>query len=110
MVTTTTTTHKPLTRQERMAYRAKIIGVDAKNAMKFERKARRIFGHGPTAVILRQLVFLEGQQADPKGGIYKTYKDWLEEEGLSRSNVDTARKNLEGVVRVKTRGVHNKMY
>lgn len=78
-----------------------------------EARARRVFRHGPSATMVRQLLFWEGKECeDEEGYVYITYKQWWDEEGLSRTNVDTARLKLRdaGVLDEARRGVFNRLH
>jgi hypothetical protein len=98
--------------KERAVMRAQMFD-QAGGAMGFEVKARRVFRHGPTATVVRQLLFWEGRKcADPEGYVYITYPQWWDEEGLTRTNVDTARHKLKdaGVLEEDRRGVFNRLH
>ncbi len=85
----------------------------AGGAMAFEVKAKKVFKHPATATVVRQLLFWEGKKcADPEGYVYITYPQWWDEEGLTRTNVDTARLKLKdaGVLEEDRRGVFNRLH
>lgn len=86
----------------------------AGGAMKFESRARRVFRHGPSAAMVRQLLYWSDKGHDPEGYVYKTYSEWWEEEGLSRTELDTARRKLGergvGVLDEKRKGIPCRLY
>jgi len=59
-------------------------------------KLRRITGSTTATILLCQLVYWTGRQADPDGWIYKTAAEIEEETGLSEKEQRTARRNLKG--------------
>jgi hypothetical protein len=68
---------------------------------------------GVTATLmLCQLAYWTGKQADPHGWIYKTQADWWAELRLSRYEQETARKALRerGFVHEERRGIPAKLY
>lgn len=54
------------------------------------------------ALILSQLVYWTGRQADPDGWIYKSYAEWEDEIFLSQKVVGTAVKKLKGLDVIET--------
>ncbi|HYA14874.1 MAG TPA: hypothetical protein VEF33_11095, partial [Syntrophales bacterium] len=60
-------------------------------------------GDFPAAVLLSQLVFWTGKQADPAGWIYKTYSDIQKEIGLSKCQAMRAKSKLESMELLNTK-------
>ncbi len=82
-----------LSGEERAAMRDDMLEM-AGGPMRFETAAKKVFRHGPTATMVRQLLFWEGKGGDPEGYVYKSVKDWYAEEALTRTEIDTARRKL----------------
>lgn len=99
--------------EDRAAYCEYMMEV-AGGAMKFETRAKKVFGHKPAATMVRQLLFWDGKGSDPEGYIYKTYPKWWDEEGLTRTEIDTARHKLGpdkfGVLEEDRKGVFNRLH
>lgn len=100
--------------EERGAYRENILKEAGGSMMKFETRAKKVFRHGPTATMVRQLLFYEGKGYDPEGYVYITYPQWWDEEGLTRTEIDTARHKLgaqgAGVLEEVRKGVFNRLH
>lgn len=78
----------------------------------FQRSFVRL-GVGITgALLLSQAVYWHNRTNDPDGWFYKTYEEWEEETGLSRRELDTARRNLKakGYLQEKKKGVPCKIH
>lgn len=69
-------------------------------------------GDVTSAVLLSQLLYWQGRQADPDGWIFKTQAELTEETGLSRKNQETARKILvkHRLIEEVRRGIPAKMH
>lgn len=69
-------------------------------------------GDVTSAVLLSQLLYWQGRQADPDGWIFKTQAELTEETGLSRKNQETARKILvrNKLIEEARKGVPAKMH
>lgn len=102
------------TREERAALREQLFE-QAGGKLAFEILARKVFKHGPTAVMVRELLFWTGKKnRDPEGFVYITTAQWWEEHGLTYRGLKTARHNLgaEGfdVLEEKRGGVPCKLF
>lgn len=71
----------------------------------------KIFKCPSAAIFLSQLYFWKPHARD-SDGVYKTFTEWYDETGLSRRNIETARKTLKGFkVLVETKkGIPAKIY
>ena len=69
-------------------------------------------GSATATLLLCQLIYWTGKQADPAGWIYKTQADWWEELRLTRSEQETARKRLReaGFIEEQRRGIPARLY
>ena len=72
----------------------------------------RIAGCATSGLFLSQLFYWTGRQRDPKGWIYKSYKEWEKETSLSRSEIDRARRDLKkkGLIEDDLRGTPATLY
>lgn len=71
----------------------------------------KIFKSPTTAIFLSQLLYWSGKESPhQEGWMYKTQAEFYDETGLTRYNIETARKKLEGVVMYKRKGVPAKSY
>lgn len=59
------------------------------------------------AVFLSQLLYWSKRGKDPDGWIYKTYREWTDETGLTERELDSIRNRLksEGIIEEELRGV-----
>lgn len=75
-------------------------------------KFNYITGDVKATILLCQLLFWEGKQADPSSWVYKTQKELFEETGLTRREQETARKKLKekGFLNEMHRGIPRKLY
>jgi hypothetical protein len=71
---------------------------------------KKITGSTVAALMLSQAWYWSKRTADEDGWFYKTLVEWEEETGLSRSEQETARKHLKGMMEVKLRGVPAQLY
>jgi len=55
----------------------------------------KITGSVTSAVLLSQMIYWSTRVTVKDGWFFKTYKDWEEETGMTRRNLDTARKDLQ---------------
>lgn len=91
----TTTATPDMSKEDRGDWRERMFELTG-GAMKFEARARRVFRHAPSATLVRQLLFWGDKGRDPEGWVSKTYGQWWDEEGLTRTELDTARLKLGG--------------
>jgi len=72
----------------------------------------KVAGSVGAAILLCQLIYWRGREADPDGWIYKTQAEISEETGLTRFEQEGARKLLKekGILREKFSGVPRKLY
>jgi len=72
----------------------------------------KVTGSVGAAILLCQLIYWRGREADPEGWIYKTQAEISEETGLTRFEQEGARKLLKekGILREKFSGVPRKLY
>jgi hypothetical protein len=83
--------------------------------LQWEIRARKIFKHGPTATMLRELLFWTGKKnMDPDGYVYITTEQWWNQEGLSYRGIKTARYNLGvegfGILEEKRAGIPCRLF
>jgi hypothetical protein len=83
--------------------------------LQWEIRARKIFKHGPTATMLRELLFWTGKKnMDPDGYVYITTSQWWDQEGLSYRGIKTARYNLGaegfGILEEKRAGIPCRLF
>jgi DNA-binding transcriptional regulator GbsR (MarR family) len=73
---------------------------------------KKITGSTVATIFLTQFVYWTGKQNDPEGWIYKTQDEIGEETGLSRSEQETARRQLKlkGLIEEDYKGLPRKLY
>ena len=71
-----------------------LIGILSSRPIAYHPALAKIFGGVTCAVLLSQLLYWHGKQADPDGWIKKTVKEIEDETGLSESQQETARSTL----------------
>ncbi len=73
---------------------------------------KKITGSTVATIFLTQFIYWTGKQNDPDGWIYKTQDKIEEETGLSRSEQETARRQLKskGLIEEDYRGLPRKLY
>lgn len=78
----------------------------------FHRSLVEISGSFTAAAMLGQAIYWANRTKDPEGWFYKSHKDWNDELGLSRHEVDGARRKLleRGLIEEDLRGVPAKMH
>lgn len=62
------------------------------------------------ALMLSQAVYWSTRTKDPDGWFYKTQREWQEETGMTRSEQETARRKLKGILLSKRKGTPAKLY
>ena len=100
--------HDELTKEEREAMRAELLGEHADNALNFQAEAIKRYGVAG-GVMLRELLFWDGKGWDPNGWQYQTKREFEDKTGLSAKSQDGGRERLEqaGVLEVERRPRHN---
>jgi hypothetical protein len=101
-------------REERAGMRDELFEM-AGGKLQWEVRARKIFKHGPTATMLRELLFWTGKKnMDKEDYVYITTEQWWEQEGLSYRGIKTARYNLGaegfGILEEKRAGIPCKLF
>ncbi len=101
-------------REDRAGMRDELFEM-AGGKLQWEIRARKIFKHGPTATMLRELLFWTGKKnRDPDGYVYITTEQWWEQEGLSYRGIKTARYNLGaegfGILEEKRAGIPCRLF
>lgn len=73
----------------------------------FQRAFVTVTGSINAALLLSQIVYWSQRTSDPDGWFYKTQADWRDETGLTRRELDTARKALRelGLIAEELRGL-----
>jgi hypothetical protein len=71
---------------------------------------KKITGSTVAALMLSQAWYWSKRTSDEDGWFYKTIAEWEDETGLTRSEQETARKNLKGILDVELRGVPATLY
>lgn len=71
---------------------------------------KKITGSTVAALMLSQAYYWSKRTSDNEGWFYKTVAEWEEETGLTRSEQETARKHLKGIMEVDLRGVPATLY
>ncbi len=73
---------------------------------------KKVTGSTIATIFLTQFIYWTGKQNDPDGWIYKTQAEIEEETGLSRSEQETARRQLKfkGLIEEEYRGLPRKIY
>lgn len=66
---------------------------------------KKITGSTVAALMLSQAWYWSKRTSDEQGWFYKTIAEWEDETGLTRSEQETARKHLKGILEVDLRGV-----
>ncbi len=71
----------------------------------FQRVFVEVTGSITAALFLSQAVYWQKRASQDDGWWYKTQEEWQEETGLSRTELDTARKRCAGIVLHKRKGL-----
>ncbi len=71
---------------------------------------KKITGSTVAALMLSQAWYWSKRTSDDNGWFYKTVSEWEDETGLTRSEQETARKHLKGIMEVELRGVPATLY
>jgi hypothetical protein len=71
---------------------------------------KKITGSTVAALMLSQAWYWSKRTSDESGWFYKTIAEWEDETGLTRSEQETARKHLKGIMEVELRGVPATLY
>ena len=89
-----------------------ILGGRLGKPVQFYPKLTELTGSVTATVLLGQLVYWTGKEADPDGWIYKTGLDLTKETSLTRREQETARKQLvdKGILYEKYKGVPRQLY
>src|SRR5271165_663359 len=82
------------------------------NPIAYHRVFADIAGNASGAIFLSQLYYWTKHTKNPDGWVYKTSQDWSYETGLTRREIDTARKALKanGIITEKLAGVPPTVY
>lgn len=71
---------------------------------------KKITGSTVAALMLSQAYYWSKRTDNEDGWFYKTVAEWEDETGLTRSEQETARKHLKGILEVDLRGVPATLY
>jgi len=82
------------------------------NPIAYHRVFADMAGNASGAIFLSQLYYWTKHTKNPEGWVYKKSQDWSYETGLSRREIDTARKALKanGIITEKLAGVPPTVY
>jgi hypothetical protein len=93
-------------------FSAEEVEVLLDNPISYYRVFADMAGNASGAVFLSQLWYWTPRTKNPEGWIYKTVQDWFNETGLTRREIDTARKVLreKGIITEKLAGIPPKVH